>query len=812
MTEGGGSALRVLAAGSSAGREHLDLLDRRGRGGIAAEIRQAAAEIVERVRAGGDAALLEAVRRFDGHDAPSVAALRFASVRSRPAAVDEVEPAVLAAVERARSAIEAWHRALPRRPGVDCVDRDGVRIEERRIAVRRVGLYVPGGRFPYPSTVLMTAVPARLAGVEEIVVATPPQAYRDSPLLRHVLDLVGVEEVWGMGGAHAVAALAYGAESIRPVDLIAGPGNAWVAAAKQCVAPDVGVDRDAGPSEVVIVAAAGAPVECVAADLLAQAEHDPMALAVLVTDSAELAESVRGEVDARLAELPTAGTAAAALDRYGAAFVAVDLDQAVALAERIAPEHLQLMGEAAEGRAGEVRNAGAVFVGASSPVVFGDYVAGPSHVLPTGGSARFASGLGTEDFLRRSHAVRFSAAAAAAWAGAAETLATAEGLAAHAAAARLRQGGRLSGNRARTGRAERAAALVRPEVRDLSLYSHHRVEARYKLDQNEAPWDLPRSLKREALARLADRRWSEYPDFHADRLRRLIGDLHGWPMEGVLVGAGSGELLATVLEGVVRPGQEVLICDPSFSPYGMFVVRAAGVPRHLEPAPDLGLQTDALQAEVERDPRRPVLLCTPNNPTGAAAEPEAVERLARSLDAALLLDNAYGEFCRHDYRPLLPANPNIVLFRTLSKAWSLGGIRLGYLLAAPDLVAQLIKVKLVYNVGHAAATIGEVALERADRFPRRVAVVRARREQWAAMLREFGFEVFDSEANFLLARHSRWTEIRDGLAAAGVLVRDVSRYPGLANCMRIGIGAGPALRATRRALDAMAPSTTGGRA
>lgn len=354
-----------------------------------------------------------------------------------------------------------------------------------------------------------------------------------------------------------------------------------------------------------------------------------------------------------------------------------------------------------------------------------------------------------------------------------------------------------------------AAALVRPEVRDLSVYSLHKVECRYKLDQNEAPWDLPRSLKREALARLADRTWSEYPGFHADRLRRLIGELHEWPMEGVLVGNGSGELLTTVLEAVVRPGQEVLICDPSFSPYKLFVARAAGVPLHLDPAPDLGLQTDELLAEIERDPTRPVLLCTPNNPTGAAADPETVGRIAVSLDAPLLLDNAYGEFCRHDYRPLLRGNPNVILFRTLSKAWSLGGIRLGYLLASPELVAQLIKVKLVYNVGHATAVIGEVALEHAERFPRRIAVVRARREQWAAMLREFGFEVFDSEANFLLARHPRCAEIRDGLAAEGILVRDVSRSPGLANCMRIGIGAGPALRATQRALAWMLPAPAG---
>ena len=355
----------------------------------------------------------------------------------------------------------------------------------------------------------------------------------------------------------------------------------------------------------------------------------------------------------------------------------------------------------------------------------------------------------------------------------------------------------------RADRADRAAALVRPALRDLGLYFLEQVDARYKLDQNEAPWDLPRTLKREALARLADLPWSEYPDFHADRLCRLIAELHDWPREGVLVSNGSSELLTTVLEAVVRPGQEVIVCDPSFSPYRMFVARAAGVPLHLPPAPDLGLQTDELLAEIERDPRRPVLLCTPNNPTGAAADPATVERIARSLDAALLLDNAYGEFCRYDYRPLVRANPNVILFRTLSKAWSLGGIRLGYLLAAPELAAELIKVKLVYNVGHASAVIGEVVLEHAHRFPRRIAVVRARREQWAAMLREFGFEVFDSEANFLLARHPRCAEIREGLAAAGILVRDMSGYPGLADCMRVGIGAGPALRATRRALAGM---------
>ncbi len=430
-------ALRVLDVGSAAGRRHLDLLERRGRGGVTPGIRDAAAEIVQRVRAGGDRELLALVRRFDGFEAAAAAALRLDVDRADRAPVD---PEVAAAIESAHGAIDAYHRAHLRRPGVERSSGGGVVIEERRIPIRRVGLYVPGGRFPYPSTVLMTAVPARLAGVEELVVATPPRAYLDSPVLRHVLARVGVDEVWGMGGAHAVAALAYGTEQIRPVDLIAGPGNAWVAAAKQLVAADVGVDRDAGPSEVVIVASAGALPELVASDLLAQAEHDPLAVAVLLTDETRLARAAALEVARQLERLPTAETAALALERHGAALVARDLDQAMALLEQLAPEHAQLIGAEAEARADVVRNVGALFVGGASPVVFGDYIAGPSHVLPTGGSARFASGLGTDDFLRRSHTVRFSAAAAASWSLPAETLATTEGLSAHAAAARLRRG------------------------------------------------------------------------------------------------------------------------------------------------------------------------------------------------------------------------------------------------------------------------------------------------------------------------------------------------------------------------------------
>jgi histidinol-phosphate aminotransferase len=362
------------------------------------------------------------------------------------------------------------------------------------------------------------------------------------------------------------------------------------------------------------------------------------------------------------------------------------------------------------------------------------------------------------------------------------------------------------------GPASSPARFVRPELRQLHPYTLEQTACRFKLDQNEVPWDFPRRLKRRALERLAAADWARYPDFHADELRRALGERLGWPMEGVLAGNGSNEMLGTTLEALVRPGGEVLGVLPSFGLYEMFVRRAGGRPRFLAPRADRRLQIDELLGEVARDASRPVLLCSPNNPTGAAATVEEIARLLDALDAPLLLDNAYGEFCRHDYRTLLDRFPNLILFRTFSKAWSLGGMRLGYLVAHPDLVAELIKVKLPYNLNHAAVAAGLAALEGSDAAARRIAVLVARRAQWLAMLQQVGLRVLPSEGNFLLvdarpaARGGETAaaacrRLRDALAGAGILVRDVSRYPGLDGCFRVGVGSGPALRATRRVLQ-----------
>jgi histidinol dehydrogenase len=429
------SPIEVLKADSRSGRRAVERLVRRGDAVLDAKTLGRAEKIVREVRKRGDRALLDFARRLDGAEAESVSGLALASEAVDPA---DLPSGFVEALERAIAAVERYH--VPQARTGYKLEEEGIELEERITPLERVGLYVPGGRASYPSTVVMTVVPARVAGVKEIAVATPPASYRSNPALRYSLARLGVTEVWGMGGAHAVAAFAYGTETIRRVDKIAGPGNAWVTAAKKLVVGDVAIDGIAGPSEVVIVADPDADPGDVAADLLAQAEHDPLAAAVLITTDARLAKRVSAEIDHQLAGLSTAETARASLAKFGAALVVKGLEEALELVEKIAPEHLQLVGHEAEVLALHVRAAGAIFIGGSTPEVFGDYVAGPSHVLPTCGSARFASALGVEDFLRRSHALRFSPAAASHRAAAAAALADAEGLPAHAASARRRLG------------------------------------------------------------------------------------------------------------------------------------------------------------------------------------------------------------------------------------------------------------------------------------------------------------------------------------------------------------------------------------
>jgi histidinol dehydrogenase len=415
------TALRVLRAADA---EALFVRTTR----MAEGIDDAVAAILADVRARGDEAVAEYTRRFDKREPPyEIDAERWDRL------ADTVARPVQDALALAARRIRAFHERQVEHD-VD-VTLDGVRLELRVTPLARVGLYVPGGTARYPSSVLMTALPAKVAGVPEVVMVTPGA----SPETLLAARLAGVDRVFELGGAQAIGALAYGTASVPRVDKIVGPGNAWVASAKRQVYGEVDIDSIAGPSEVLVVADSSANPAWIAADLLAQAEHDTEARAILVTPDAQLAARVAAEVDRQLADLPRKHIAEPAIRAHGAAVVVASIDDALALANRYAPEHLELQLADARAAATRCTTAGAIFLGAYSSEAAGDYLAGGNHVLPTGGAARYASPLGVHDFRKRTSLIEYDAAAAAAHADAIATLAACEGLDAHGRSALARK-------------------------------------------------------------------------------------------------------------------------------------------------------------------------------------------------------------------------------------------------------------------------------------------------------------------------------------------------------------------------------------
>lgn len=399
------------------------------RRGAHADVAGVVATIIAETRARGDAALIAFTERFDRvRLTPETLRIGADEIAAAKAQVDAE---TLEALDLAARRIESFH-ARTELPSLSYVDEDGIGLGARWTPIDAVGIYVPGGLANYPSSVLMNAIPARVAGVGRIAMAVPAPDGVLNPLVLAAAERAGVTEIWRVGGAQAVAALAYGTASIRPVDKITGPGNAYVAEAKRQVFGAVGIDMIAGPSEILVVADAGNDPEWIAVDLLSQAEHDTHAQSVLITDDAAFADAVATAVDRVLARLPKAEIAGASWREQGGVIVVGSLDDAAALVDRLAPEHLELAVADPDRIADRVRHAGAIFLGRHAPEAVGDYVAGPNHVLPTARSARFASGLSVFDFVKRTTLVRCDAAGLARIGPAAVRLARAEGLEAHA--------------------------------------------------------------------------------------------------------------------------------------------------------------------------------------------------------------------------------------------------------------------------------------------------------------------------------------------------------------------------------------------
>ena len=418
--------LRLSAVSVGFGEAFENFVQRRR--GVAEDVAGVVSGIIADVRTRGDAAVVDYTQKFDRLDVSG-------GLRMDPdliaAARDACPPDQIDALEIAATRIRAFHeRQRPK--GLSYIDDEGVRLGARWTPVSAIGIYVPGGTAAYPSSVLMNAVPASVAGVPRVVMTVPTPDGETNPLVLAAADIAGVSEVYRIGGAQAVAALAHGTETIRPVDKITGPGNAYVAEAKRQVFGMVGIDMIAGPSEILVVADAENDPSWIAADLLSQAEHDTSSQSILITTSGALADAVADAVDGYLTTLPRASIARESWETHGAIILVGDMADAVPLVDQLAPEHLELAVEGAEKLAEKISHAGAIFLGRHTPEAIGDYVAGPNHVLPTAQSARFSSGLGVTDFMKRTTLVSCDAAALSRIGPAAVILAEAEGLDAHA--------------------------------------------------------------------------------------------------------------------------------------------------------------------------------------------------------------------------------------------------------------------------------------------------------------------------------------------------------------------------------------------
>ncbi len=760
----------------------------------APEVEDAVRAIVADVRARGDAAVREYTERFDRRspyasgdgDSYEVSAARWDELAR------QVAPKVALALDHAAQRIRAWHGRQVE-PELD-VEAEGVRLGLRVDPLARVGLYVPGGTARYPSSVLMTAIPAKVAGVGEIVMVTPGA----SPETMLAARLAGVHRVFEIGGAQAVAALAYGTATVPRVDKIVGPGNQWVAVAKRMVYGEVDIDSVAGPSEVLILADGAAEPAWIAADLIAQAEHDVEARAILVTTSQELVARVDAALAEQLETLPRQDIARAALANHGTAVIAANLDEAIEIANRYAPEHLELQVADARALSARLTTSGAIFLGRWASEATGDYLAGANHVLPTGGAARYASPLGVHDFRKRTSLIEYDEAAARAHAPDIEALADVEGLHGHGRSAMIRVPGARAAGRPRRRdslASHRLAELVTRGLRGVTAYHVPRpVGIRARLDANELPYPLPDDVAQALAAELAAVPLHRYPPTDAGELRGVISKQLGVSPEWLVFGNGSDELISLLCATFGEPpvGRTRAAC---LYPTPTFVVyRIAAFGHHMDVVEvplrdDFTLDEDAIAAAMTGERPNLAFFALPNNPTGTLWSPDYVLALARRHPSTIVVaDEAYIDYGGQTLLSHVGVPPNLVVMRTLSKV-GLAGLRCGYLVAHPLVVHEIEKVRAPYNLGSLPIRAATWLLtNHADLLRTRAKEVVAERGRVAAALRGLGVHVFDSEANLLMVKLPNASSVWQGLAARGVLVRNFDRPGPLAGCLRITIG------------------------
>jgi len=790
---------------------------------------KAVEEILRAVRSGGDDALASLTASLDHVDLREMGMSIQVPREDFLSAREQLGEEIWESLSIAAAQIEDYHRFGLATEST--YERNGVLVTERAVPVDSAGIYVPGGKAVYPSSVLMTAIPAKVAGVKDLVICTPPR--RDgsvSPLVLAAASICGVDLVCRVGGAQAVAALAWGTQSVPRVDVIAGPGNLWVAEAKRQVSGLVGVAAAfAGPSEVVVIVdeRAGKDPELArlaALDVMVQAEHGPNGLSWLVTWDRSALTAVQEALSELLEKADRKEEIRQTLQRNGYAVLVANPQSALEVSNAVAPEHLELLVENAHSLANQVHDAGAVFLGDLSTAAFGDYVAGPSHVLPTNGTARFASVLGTRDFQRSIHLIEVTPEALSKLGRAAATIAHIEGLTTHEAAIsrRARESdapGGLDGTHTQDGvedhsgaehlhgandlgSAQEPGALVAdsmnaqhgPQPRGVALsqgYHSPQVRTRVRLNTNEAPWPPPSQVLEELASFVRELPANRYPDREATALREALGSYHELPKDKVFCASGANEVLQTLFLAYGGPGRRVAVWEPTYALHGHIArLTSTRVILH-EREPDFTLEASQVSLVLRQFQPEVAMFCSPNNPTGALEDPEVIEAALEALPNGLVVvDEAYVAFAKRSFLPSLSSHRNLVLVRTFSKQWAMAGLRLGYLLASEEIVRACENTALPYHLGSLQQQAGILAVAHADEMDRWSSLIAAERDRVSRCLTEMGCVVHPSDANFLLFQapqldaHELWA----ALVKRSVLIRELSAWPSLREHLRVTIG------------------------
>jgi histidinol-phosphate aminotransferase len=799
--------LRGTPVGDLGVRQLADLLPRAE---LDVEAAMAAVRpVCEDVRDRGADAVREHTARFDGVDLTTTVV----PVEALADALAGLDPQVAAALDEAARRARLVHEAQVPGQSVTYVA-DGSSVTERYVPVARAGVYVPGGLVAYPSSVVMNVIPAQVAGVGQIAVASPPQASSGGlphPTVLAACELLGITEVHAAGGAQAIAMLGYGTTDCGPVDTITGPGNVYVAAAKRLLRGVVSTDAEAGPTEVAIIADGSADATFVAADLIAQAEHDPLAACLLITTALGLADRVDAEVITQLATTRHASRVKEALTGQSACVLVDDMDAALVVADAWAPEHLEIQAAEAGDLAGRVRNAGAVFVGPYAPVSLGDYLAGSNHVLPTGGTARHSGGLSVLTFMRGIHVVNCTEQALAAVAPQIDALGGAEDLAAHVRAVRVRvgetAGTRADGEAGRGVSGARPAPPLRHDLVGRAPYGAPQIDAPVRLNTNENPFGpsaaLAREISQAAAAEAAA--LNRYPDRDALGLRSDLAAYlgHGLQVRQIWAANGSNEVIQQLLQAFGGPGRSALGFEPSYSMHPIIAqTTGTGWISGLREA-DFGIDQGRAVAAVAEFRPDLVFLTSPNNPTGAAVPLSVIEQVCATAPGMVVVDEAYAEFARDPQATalsLLPRFLRLVVVRTMSKAFALAGARVGYLAADPGVVDALQIVRLPYHLSAVTQAVARAALARSAELLATVDAIRAERDELTRWLRERGLSVADSDANFVLfGTFSDRRAVWQALANHGVLIREV----GPPGWLRVTIGTPLEMAAFRAAIEAV---------